>query len=72
MRNKERFARQQAPGRCSAGRRKKQPEEQETVKGGGREAGGDPRPGGKKRAVKGGPGDSVKGDVTLRRVHRLE
>lgn len=37
---------------------------------GGHEAGGDPRPGGKKRAIEGRPG--VKGDVTLRRVHRSE
>lgn len=42
------------------------------MEGGGHEAGRDPRPGGKKWSMKRRPGESVKGDVTLRRAHRLE
>jgi hypothetical protein len=48
LRDKERFTRQQAPGKCSAGRRKKELEEGEAVERGDCEADGDRRPGSEK------------------------
>lgn len=42
------------------------------MEGGDCEADGDRRPGGKKWAMEGRPGDSVQGNVTLGSVPRLE